>query len=182
MLIMKESSLDEMLSIYEQYAVHDFPASELKQKSHIAKMFSEGLYKGFSFFHGELLVAYSWFYASSSWLFDYFSVLPAYRSLGYGSEILALLKKTLAGITLLGEVEDPDFASGFDDMKIRNRRIHFYERNGMYISDIRTKVLDDHYKIISNKFLSDDIIREKIYQLYQDIFGSAFFRANIVIE
>jgi ribosomal protein S18 acetylase RimI-like enzyme len=68
----------------------------------------------------------------NSWRFDdfiygeHFAVLPSLRGRGYGTAALALMLQTRLPLVL--EVEPPDTA-------LAKRRIAFYERNGLHLSE-----------------------------------------------
>lgn len=59
---MKCLDLAEVFDIYDRYAIHDFPASELKTKDHIKDLMTRGLYRCFGFYQQSQLVAYAWFF------------------------------------------------------------------------------------------------------------------------
>ena len=46
---MKCLDLAEVFDIYDRYAIHDFPASELKTKDHIKDLMTRGLYRCYGF-------------------------------------------------------------------------------------------------------------------------------------
>ena len=60
----------------------------------------------------------------------YLAIHENYRGEGYGSIILTMLKKLMTDCIFLLEVEDPNFANGYEDSKIRKNRLEFYYKNG----------------------------------------------------
>ncbi len=181
---MKCLDLAEVFDIYDRYAIHDFPASELKTKDHIKDLMTRGLYRCFGFYQQSQLVAYAWFfvYEPSLYLLDFFAVLAAFRSQGLGAQILQLLREQIGAHGVYGEVEDPDYAIDSDDRSIRQRRIGFYLRNGMHLTGVRSSVLTDRYLIFCSEPQPDDIVRQHVRQLYQTMFDEAFYQKHIIVQ
>ncbi len=115
------------------YMEQDFPANELKPKKMIRDSLDSGFMEGYGYYKKDQLLAYSMFVKLDQvLLFDYLAVLPGFRSKGIGSAFLSGLKKQLFSYEcVMLEVENPDFCQDGAECEIMNRRIHFYEKNGI---------------------------------------------------
>ena len=71
-------------------------------------------------------------------LFDYFAIMPQFRSKGYGSSVLEAIKKRYEGKLLFGEVEPID--DNADNNEQRIRRIDFYLRNGFKMTGTKVSL------------------------------------------
>ena len=73
---------------------------------------------------------------------------------------------------ILLEVEDPDFSKSEEENKLRQRRIHFYERaNFKIVEDLKIKLFGVNFRImVSGKnFSNTQEIREEMKYFYGTI-------------
>ena len=189
---MKTEQLSEQqrISIYNNYLVHDFHKSEVKPLKTIENLVEKGNYVCLGFYEDTDFLGYAYFVKSdttNNLLLDYFAVNEQYRAKGLGSKIISTMKKQLTGkySSLLGEVENPEFANDDNDKLTRERRIAFYLKNGFKVSNVKCCVSVDNYVMINlgiDKELNDEEIYEEMNELYNIIFGEEFFKNNISIS
>lgn len=184
----KELSKNQRIEVYERHLKNDFHESEVKPTEMIESLIKKGNYKCCGFYEEEEFLGYAFFAnTEKSLLLDYLVVDSKYRSKGYGSKFLSIIRKEFSSkyLTLLAEVENPRYAADEDDKANRERRISFYLKNNFRISDVETSVLEDQYMIIELKLdkNSEDIeALDSMNKIYETIFGDIFFRKNIKVN
>ncbi|HEX3023488.1 MAG TPA: GNAT family N-acetyltransferase [Lachnospiraceae bacterium] len=165
----------------------DFPKSELKSFSMIEELVQKGNYLCYGFFRGNQPYGYIYLTKSTSRecvFIDYFAVLKEHRSKGLGSTFLEELKCNLDGNILMLEVEDPIVAIDENDLNKRNRRIDFYLKNGLTMTNIKSRVFSDEYCIMAYSMddsSRNDILEDELADIYLLLFGKDYFDRNIRI-
>ena len=141
---------DEVGQVYHEHLVKDFPADEVKPLWAIYRMMEEGGYDPFGLYVDGVMKGYALFTRQeSALLIDYYAIIAEYRGQGYGSLFLKAMRehyKTLPGI--LFEVERPEMATSEEDRHVRERRIHFYRKNGLVDTGIRVTVFDVAFRML----------------------------------
>lgn len=119
----RQLSIEEMLSVYQEYMVHDFPDNELKPAEAISFMFDKGAYEGLGLFKEDAVVSYAFFAKlpkaplpkaekskaevpkagqpqadmsgsdTEVLLLDYFAVVERFRNSGMGSFFLQAMQE-----------------------------------------------------------------------------------------
>lgn len=170
---LKQLIKEEIRKIYGKHMVMDFPKEELKPIDAIERLISMGIYKCYGLYDNGELLAYAFFNTSKSYLLlDYYSVCEKYRSNGIGSRFFSILKeecKSHNGIIV--EVEDIGSADTEVEKIIRQRRIDFYKKNGMKMTNVLCKLFNVHYSImcISNVEFNDSIIYDEMKNIYKEM-------------
>lgn len=163
---------EEVIKIYTERMELDFPPAELKPLETLLKLSREGSYLCYGAYDESKCLAYAYFMKhpkENVILLDYFAVEKAVRGQGYGSCALErFLKQMEPGITVLIEAEQPDTAEDAQQLKIRRRRIAFYEKNHMLLSEIVTEAFGVEYVILLNQPCE----KEKVTRCYMDIYQS----------
>lgn len=187
---LKQLSKKQRENIYNNYMIYDFHKSEVKPFETIEKLVERGNYMCFGCYEDIDFLGYAYFVKSdntNNLLLDYFAVNKQYRSKGLGSKIILTMKEQLTGkySSLLGEVENPEFANDDNDKLTRERRIAFYLKNGFKVSNVKCRVSVDSYVMINlglDKELNDKEISEEMNELYNIVFGEEFFKKHIRIS
>lgn len=170
---------EEIKKIYSEHMVIDFPKEELKPFDAIERLMGRKIYKCYGLYDNEELLAYAFFNTSNSYLLlDYFSVCKKYRSKGIGSKFFSLLKeecKDHDGIIV--EVEDLESANTQTEKIIRQRRIDFYMKNGMKMTNVLCELFNVNYSImcISKTEFDDSIICDEIKNIYKEMVPVKFY-------
>lgn len=151
--MLKKLDRKEMEEIYRTQMQSDFPPAELKPWKRIKEMLEEGIYFAYGMYEEEKLLAYAFFVRAGKeqLLLDYYAVAEQARGMGIGSRCMALFCGELqeqGGSIILIEVENPDCAGTDEERKKRERRIHFYEKNGAYLTGLRSCLFGVEYKIM----------------------------------
>lgn len=171
---------EEIKQIYKTEMKNDFPAAELKPLSEIYRMLDAGNYQGRGLYEDNELLAYvfiSFAAPQDVALIDYLAVCSKYRGKGIGSKLISVIREEMSrwrGVVL--EVENPEFAVNEADYHIRCRRINFYQKNNIKLSDVKTSVFGVPFKIM---YFTDFLLKElDIRRSLEDIYG-AMFSPNI---
>ena len=151
--MLKKLDKKEMAGIYETQMQRDFPAAERKPWKRIEEMLDSGVYFGYGMFEEEKLMAYAFFVeaAGTQVLLDYYAVSEQVRGTGAGSRCMRLLKEELQQkgcSVILIEVENPDCAETEAERRKQERRIRFYEKNGVLLTGLRSCLFGVEYKIM----------------------------------
>lgn len=186
-IYIKSLKLDEAKGVYIGNAHRDFPSDELKPFSMIEKLWINMCYFGYGFYDSEnILRAYAFFVADRSkkmLLLDYFAVCENSRGKGFGSAALALLKeKCMEWDGILFEVEDDTCADSEEERLVRRRRIAFYEKCGVVMTDTRSHVFGVDYKLMVMPIANEtagERLDEKLSSMYRvmlpkNVFESVF--------
>lgn len=178
----------EARAVYIGRGHRDFPANELKPFSMIEKLMSDGCYECCGFYEkdGDRLCAYAFMMAdkeTNMLLLDYFAVCEEVREKGYGSVALNLLKADYMNWDgMIFEVEDDDTAETAEERLLRQRRIAFYERNGVVMTKQRSRAFNVDFRLMTmelgGKLRGDNVgyFLESIYRkmLPENIFKEQF--------
>ncbi|MBR1736641.1 MAG: GNAT family N-acetyltransferase [Firmicutes bacterium] len=181
---------NEIRDIYENNIPKDFHESEIKPLKKIYAMRDEGNYSCVGFFKNKVLNAYAFVCYKNERdyiLLDYFAVSEKLRGNGIGRECLKGLNDIFGnskGIIL--ETEDPAFSFDDTDMKIRNKRIEFYEKNGFVRHNISSSIYRANYIIMSRRKDrikdKDDNIYKYTEKIYKVMFSENEYRENVVLK
>lgn len=173
-----EMRIGDMALIYENYMREDFPENELKPLKAMKKMYEEGTYTGYVLLDKDVILAY-WFIVRSKeescCLLDYLAVAKELRGCGYGSHVMEQMKQSLnPGECLLIEVEDPKKATNEEELEEREKRLHFYEKNGVITHELQSEVFGASYQILSvgNSKISEEQIKNYYTHIYKNVMMS----------
>ena len=163
----------QLEAVYENYMIKDFPKSELPPLKVLKDRADRGFYECLGLYEDGTLRAYGHLARNRQrgyLLLDFLAVCREVRGGGYGSHFLRLLGayyREEKGIFL--ECESERAAVDEEDWQVRHRRIHFYEKNGCYVT--RTKELlfgvefDILYLPIQEKSCQADVELDQIYTM-----------------
>lgn len=148
-------NLAEARAVYTGRGQQDFPPNELKPFPTIEKLINSGCYECCGFYEKEndALCAYAFMMAdleTNMLLLDYFAVCEEVREKGYGSVAIGLLKEDYTKWDgMIFEVEDDDTAGTEEEKLIRQRRIAFYERNGVVMTKQKSRAFGVDFKLMA---------------------------------
>lgn len=152
----------------------DFPDNELKPYAIMEEMLDRGIYDCFALINdagnkcGYVYCIRIDGKDGNLFLIDYLAVYKEYRNMGLGSKMLALLKSALENpLTIICEVENPDYAISEDEKIQQNRRINFYLKNGMYETGATEKLYHVEYRLLDTDL--DGIKRQSEEQTFSNI-------------
>jgi GNAT superfamily N-acetyltransferase len=180
-------SAEETKEVYEQALVHDFPKDEVKPLSIIQKLMKQGLYLPYGFYEGDRRKAYAWLTKSSyngMVLLDYLAVNREDRGNGIGSQCLQMLKASgIAPEGFIVEAENPDFALDAEQKKIREKRVHFYLRNGLWQTTLNTCVYGVEYLILVLGAVTDSqIVLHDLQKIYHVLLTDEKYKKHTRLE
>lgn len=178
--MMRQLSASEMTQIYQSELIHDFPAGEVKPLEQMLEARKKGNYFACGYYDNEELAGYAFFIRSTrrnTFLLDYLAVLSGRRSGGYGSKFLTQLKEMVQeqGGSLILEVENPDYAPPGAERDYMIKRIGFYEKNGLHLSNVTCNFYDNEYRIMyAGEKRQETEVRQETEEIYREFFGDAF--------
>lgn len=186
-LLLRTLSQEEVSEIYHTHTVYDFPKTELKPLSSMLQLLQAGDYLCYGLFENENLRAYAYFFVNRDILMlDYFAVCRQFRCGGYGSRFLSLLKQVCSNIRgILLEVESPDCAQNQEEWSIRNRRVHFYQRNGVLKTQVTSRAFGVEYDIMylpCKEICSDEQVREELLSVYRKMISPEAFATKLLVR
>lgn len=185
----------EITDVYHEHIVTDFPVSEVKPLKKILEKLENNQYFVYGMFENktddnklvfEELAGYAYFIKSRNmdvYLLDYFAIVKDKRSKHLGSGFLKQLKQLALdeGKLLMLEVENPEYYEDGPDKDYMIRRIGFYKKNGMNISNTSCYFFGNEYRILyAGDIIEDDDVMDNITDsVYRDFFGDDFVNANV---
>ena len=165
-------SREQITEIYNTKMKYDFPPMELKPLQRILDAYDKNLYECYALLKdsdsSDEILGYAFFVKMvNHYLFDYFAVTKDKRNGGLGSIFLGLLKQKFADSdSVIGEVEDPDYAENEEDRDLQTRRLNFYLRNGYINTGIKVVMFDVDY-IVLEMDLGKNHDQNAIAELYE---------------
>ncbi len=165
----------ERKNIYKQHMKRDFPKNELRPLHGIEALVNQGVYYTYGIFEKDNLIAYAYFWEEKEreiLLFDYFAVVSNLRNQGYGTDAMKAilhLCENKRGVIL--ETENPEKAVSSEEREMRKRRISFYQRCGLQMSDIRIDLFGVEYCMMYKEWESNNVAKE-ILPVMKTLYGN----------
>lgn len=167
---------EQIVSVYHEHMIEDFPPDELKALEKIQSAMKIGRYVCYGLYSNAELVGYVFLERiNNDYLVDYIATFPQKRNGGLGAELLALLTDALKDSdSVIGEVEDPAFAETEEARSLQNRRLAFYLRNGIIDTGVKVTTFGVHYRVLelpTGHLHSPEEIRALYKKQYQVFFS-----------
>ena len=136
--------------IYKTSMMFDFTDEERKPVSMILEAMDKGVYECLGLMEEEEILGYAFFYKmDKDYLFDFLAMTRGNRNKGYGSKFLEYCAEYYKDAnSIIGEVEDPDFAKSDEERQLRERRMGFYFRNGYRETGVKTSLFSVDFIVI----------------------------------
>ena len=166
---------EQVADIYHTHMKQDFPKNELRPLHGIESLVDRGDYYTYGVFEEQVLIAYAYLWEEKEreiLLFDYFAVISEFRNQGYGTNAMkAVLElcKNKRGVIL--ETENPAKAESEEERKTRNRRIAFYKRCGLEISDVKIYLFGVEYCMMYKEWKEIGVENE-IVSVMESLYGN----------
>ena len=183
---------DQIRFVYQEYMQKDFPDNERKPLKMIEDAVTKQTYECFGLFDGEEICGYAFFVklmnedGRADYLFDYLAIREELRDQGLGGTFLSLLTDFFSDTrSMLGEVENPEFAQNEDERKTQERRLRFYLQNGIVDTGVTAKVFGVEYRILEVVFgerHTQEQTKEIYQRLYQSFLPKHICNAKIIIH
>ncbi len=175
---------NQIITIYKDHMVIDFPKDELKPLKMILKSIEEGFYECLGLFDGNQMVGYTFMVKlDNSYLIDYIAIFPELRNNGIGANLLSLIDDYLeTADRIIGEVEDPSYTENKSQKELQTRRLNFYLRNNCKDTNLRVECFGVHYIVLEagTKYCKDENEAWKIYEgFYKSFLPEDKFNKNI---
>lgn len=166
-LEIKKLNIRRTIAIYKMSLKKEFPVNERRPLFLIIRGMLAGTYECLGAFYNGKTVGYAFFLKhNNDYLWDYLAVLEKYRCKGAGSQIIGAVKEYYKNAdSVIGEVENPDFAGPNEDKGIMTRRYNFYLRNGCVDTGVKAVTFGAHFIII--QIAGTKLDKEKVAKLYR---------------
>lgn len=179
-------SAPEIEKVYNTYMVNDFHSNELKPLALMLEFKDKGFYNCYGLFDNDELLAYGLlFFNNECALLDYYAVLEEKRNSGIGSKFIAFFKEMVNNNvikSLIAEVENPEYAVDDNDLANRKRRINFYSKNNLKMTDIKVLLFGSNYNIWHyDNTISNDIIYKELDGIYYKMFNEKLYKENVFV-
>ncbi len=186
MLEIRFFSPEELVQIYHERMVEDFPADEIKKLDMMQDLIRKRLYEPYGVYEKGELVAYALFskdgFGREIYLLDFFSVKKELRGKGYGSKLITyFLDHYKEANALLVEVENPFLESSSSEQKIKLDRMNFYLHRGWIDTKQDVRNFDVDYRILRapiGKRSGPEEVRED----YASIYKSFISKEELAVE
>lgn len=162
---------DELVQIYNDEMVYDFPKAELKPVKGMQHLMDLGKYEPLAVEENGELIGYATVWVPperNGALLEYFGVLRGKRCGGLGTTILHLLAERYGQI--FGEVECPDSDDEAEN-DLRRRRIGFYLRNGLRVLDYECALFGVHFNCL---YLGPEQDDRRVEALHRSVYADYF--------
>ena len=192
----KKLTEEEMVAVYQNHMMQDFPPEERKPLDTLRKAMTEGIYDCFGWFdeQGNMMV-YSFFVRvpeNNVVVLDYLAVCADFRGQRNGSRVLAEMPKLYpdcAGI--VAEVEDPAESRDEEEQNVRDSRVRFYKKNGMKRSTLKTIQYGVPYIVLvlpiedgkpaEDYRISEELLMEEMDRVYHLMFSPEILEKYICL-
>lgn len=105
----------------------------------------------------------------------YFAVVPELRSRGYGSKILQAIREKHPDSRIVVDIEVEEDSKDAEELKRRNRRREFYQRNGFDASPVDYVWQGEHYRLLSaGGTVTEKEFRDFWKEILKDIPGTKY--------
>ena len=167
----------QIISIFNEYMVFDFPQDELKPLAHILSMVEDGTCTFYALRQNkEVLSYFSVCVNGEGLLVDYLAVNEKYRGQGIGTKALEFLKSVANNKYIIVECEDEEKSKDETDRKTRLKRIAFYERSGFKRSGVSSNLFGVDYIILTYPTeLSKEKVKELSSTVYLRMLGKSMY-------
>lgn len=168
---LKLLSKEELVQIYNDEMVFDFPKAELKPVKGMLRLMDLGKYEPLLITEDGEALGYATVWLPperNGALLEYFGVLRGKRNGGLGTRILHALAERYGQI--FGEVEAPDSDDPAEN-DLRRRRIGFYLRNGLRVLDYECALFGVHFNCL---YLGPETDDRKVEALHRSVYADYF--------
>lgn len=168
---LKQLNKTELAQLYREEMVFDFPKSELKPLSGMLRLMEVGRYEPLLAVKDGEALGYAMVWTrkgEQGALLEYLGVLRGKRNEGFGTRILALLKKKYG--QLFGEIEALDSADPAEN-NLRRHRMDFYLHNGFRVLNYECALFGVHFNCIYWGPESDD---QTVQAMHREIYAGYF--------
>ena len=143
----------ELRNLYRRMK-RDFPPSERAPYFAIRRGMLSGFFEGFFLSRAADTPGYAVctpLHDRGFALVNYLAVEPDARNSGLGSRLMLLLEANYPALSMMLEVENPDYAGDDGKEALMRRRILFYERAGYHIiEDVRYRLFGVEMLLMTN--------------------------------
>jgi len=169
---------DQIRALHREHMERDFPPDELKGADRILEHLADGCYAVYGAFEGDVLMGYAMLGFDAGHqdaLLDYLAILPPYRGMGLGTQLMDLICAAIpqcGGLFVESECADvsPEAA----------RRLDFYARAHCPTCGLQADVYFVPYEICYRAIgRGAEDLRARLDAVYEGMYPPAF-RQNFI--
>lgn len=179
----RKLNIIQIISVYNKSLKHEFPSNERRPLALIIKGVNAGTYECLGAFSGNELLGYAFFLKhGNDYLWDYLAVFEEYRCDGVGSKIIQAIREHYKSAdSVIGEVENPEFARTDEERQLMTRRMDFYLRNGCIDTGVKAVTFGARFIIIqiSGKSMGVSDLAELYKTHYRVSLPKRIYEGNI---
>ena len=177
---------DQVEKLYRERMQEDFPPNELDPLEVITEAAEQGNYECFGLMDGEEIAGYAFLLKhGEDYLIDYLGICPEWRKHGLWGELLDMVWEYLKNAkSILGEVEDPDFAENAADKEIRTERLEFYLGRGFRDTGVKVTYFGAAFMVIEAEQTpvhTPEEIRALYTMHYKAFLPEGSFEENVIL-
>ncbi len=186
---MEKLTPEEVRRIYRERMVQDFPEAEIKELWIIERAMERKIYECYGVREEKEILAYA-FFILDAWagkktcLLDYLAVHRDRRGTGVGSFCLGQCPEILEGADmLLVEVDNPEFAADAAERAVMERRMRFYESNGLRDTGVRVCLFSVEFVVLEMPQFGihgKEAVGRAYEHLYASILPPGMYRRNVL--
>lgn len=181
-MLLRELTRNELKALFDSRVYQDFHKEEIKPFDTTCALIDRGIYQCLGAFAGQELAAYAFVCRAGEGkvvLLDYYAVSGDMRGRGIGSTVISMLKERFRGLDgMVCEVEAVRASRSEEDRRVRERRIAFYERNGMHLAPLECTLFGVEYSIMSlpcGRELDGTELYHELDQIYRAMFPAELY-------
>ena len=185
---LRELTDEEIRRIYAERLPGDFAPDEIKPLSRIEREMAAGRYACYGYFGEDGIAAYAFFIINERYaMVDYLAVREDLRGQGTGSRFIRAMMEELMQqyAFVLLETEDPSFAADEEDKRIRERRLRFYQHNGLTETGVTSTVWNVDYRVLAlpvGTVPAPDEVRKIYTGMYRNMLTKELFDENVNVH
>ena len=177
---------DQVEKVYQERMIEDFPPNELDPLAVIMKAVEQGNYVCLGLMDGEEIAGYAFLIKhGEDYLIDYLAIYPKWRNHGLWGELVHQVGEYLVNAqSIIGEVENPEFAVDAADEEIRTKRLEFYLGKGFRDTGVRTTYFEAPFIVLEMERTPVHTAEEikALYEMhYKAFLPKGMFEENVVM-
>jgi len=173
--------------LYEERMTKDFPPNEIDPLAVILNAMEQGNYECFGLMDEEEIAGYAFLIKhDEDYLIDYLAINPDWRNHGLWGELVHRVGEYLVNAkSIIGEVENPEFAESAEDKAIRTNRLAFYLKRGFRDTGVRTTYFEARFMVLEMEQTgvhTEDEIKALYEMHYKAFLPEGAFEENVFVS
>ena len=173
--------------LYEERMTEDFPPNEIDPLPVILNAMEQGNYECFGLMDGGEIAGYAFLIKhGEDYLIDYLAINPDWRNHGLWGELVQRVGEYLSHAkSIIGEVENPEFAENAEDKAIRTNRLEFYLKRGFRDTGVRATYFEARFMVLEMEQTgvhTEDEIKALYEMHYKPFLPKGTYEENVFVS